>query len=169
VAAVNNTVMFSRQSDEWETPQALFDALDAEFRFMLDAAASAANAKCREFFGSGGEWDTPDGLLVDWRQWTGFPIWLNPPYSKCAQFVAKAADEAAKGCTVVMLLPARTCTRWFHAHIWNADTHQPRPGVEVRFLKGRLKFGSSQNSAPFPSMVVVFRPKQASVLSEEGA
>jgi hypothetical protein len=87
--------------------------------------------------------------------------WLNPPYSKCREFIAKAAAEARKGCTVVCLVPSRTDTRWWHEHVWDAEKHQPRPGVEVRFIKGRLKFGGSTNSAPFPSVVIVFRPPQA--------
>jgi len=87
-------------------------------------------------------------------------VWVNPPYSRGlqAQFIAKASAESAKGCTVVMLLPARTDTRAFHAHIWDGDRHAPREGVEVRLIKGRLKFGGCKDAAPFPSMVVVFRP-----------
>lgn len=77
---------------------------------------------------------------------------------KCADFVAKAAAESRTGCTVVMLLPARTDTRYFHDYIWDAERHQPKPNIQVRFIKGRLKFGDAANSAPFPSMVVVFRP-----------
>jgi len=86
--------------------------------------------------------------------------WLNPPYSRglCAKFIAKAAEERRQGFLTVMLLPARTDTKAFHAHIYDASTGQPRPGVEIRFLPGRLKFGGSTNSAPFPSMIVVFRP-----------
>jgi hypothetical protein len=72
--------------------------------------------------------------------------------------VEKAASEARDGATVVMLLPSRTDTKYWHRFIWDAEKHQPRPGVEVRFIKGRLKFGNSQNSAPFPSVVIVFRP-----------
>ena len=142
----------SRASDEWRTPRDLFAALDAEFGFSLDAAATAENATCSR-------WLT-DALEVDWRDraW-GDPIWVNPPYSQCAAFIAKAAEESRKGCTVVCLVPARTDTRWFHAHIWDQERHRVRPGVEVRFLKGRLKFGDSANSAPFPSMVVIFRPR----------
>ena len=165
---MNTAVMFSRQSDEWSTPQELFDALDEEFRFLCDAAASDENHKALFWFTA-----SDDALSFSWSdrfkvilgiEWPP-TFWLNCPYSKCRQFVAKAAEEAAKGCTVVMLLPARTDTGYFHQFIWDAEQHRPRPGVEVRFLKGRLKFGNSQNSAPFPSMVVVFRP----VSSEGGA
>lgn len=163
---LNTAVMFSRRSDEWETPQALFDALDGEFGFMLDAAATHENKKGDE--GTAYITAAEDALSVDWLEWMkgddGEPpwatwaVWLNPPYSRCAEFVAKAAAESKKGCTVVMLLPARTDTRYFHDYIWDAKGHQPRLDVQIRFLKGRLKFGDAKDSAPFPSMVVVFKP-----------
>jgi hypothetical protein len=86
------------------------------------------------------------------------PVWLNPPYSRCREFVARAAEAARNGSTVVCLVPSRTDTRWWD-HVWDRDSHRPWPNVEVRFLKGRLKFGNSQNSAPFPSVVIVFRPR----------
>lgn len=151
---MKSTVVFSRASDEWRTPADLFAALDAEFSFDLDAAATADNALCLYYRGP--DHPTPhfrNGLVFDWAPST----FLNPPYSQCKSFVAKAAEEAGKGCTVVALLPARTDTRWWHAHIWDHTTHRPRPGVEIRFLRGRLKFSDSENSAPFPSAVVVFR------------
>lgn len=148
---MNTAVIFGKATDEYETPQALFDALDVEFCFGLDAAATLENAKTPEFY------DAESDALT--RRWAGFgAVWLNPPYSKCRAFMTKAAHEARDGCTVVCLVPARTDTRWFHEWVWDREKHQPRPGVEVRFVKGRLKFGSSQNSAPFPSVVIVFRP-----------
>lgn len=146
---MNSAVMFSRASDEWSTPQAFFDALDAEFGFGLDAAATAENTKCLRWL--------HDALNVDWPAWER-PVWLNPPYSRVGEFIAKADLERDNGCTVVCLVPARTDTRWYHAHIWDREFHRLRPGVEVRFIKGRLKFGDAANSAPFPSMVVIFRP-----------
>lgn len=154
---LNTAVMFSSASDEWSTPQATFDALDAEFHFGLDAAASEDNSKCTAFFSL-----EDDALTRNWYPGQGWSVWLNPPYSRIAEFVAKAAAEAQFNvCTVVMLIPARPDTRYWAAHIWDHDTHQPRPGVEVRFLKGRLKFGGSKNSAPFPSAVIVFRPDRS--------
>lgn len=85
-------------------------------------------------------------------------VFCNPPYSQIRQFIGKAAEEARAGrATVVCLVPARTDTRWWHQWIYDARWHRTRPGVEVRFLKGRLKFGGSDNSAPFPSALVVFR------------
>lgn len=137
---MNTNVMFSSRSDLWETPQALFDELNAEFDFQLDACALPSNAKCARYF-------TPDidGLKQPWRG----RVWCNPPYGReIGKWVAKAAN-ASESDVVVMLLPARTDTRWFHEFIYKR--------AEIRFLKGRLKFGGGKNSAPFPSMVVVFR------------
>lgn len=135
---MNKEVMFSSKTDLWETPQDLFDKLDAEFHFDLDVCALPDNAKCKRYY-------TPetDGLSQKW----GGCCWCNPPYGRqIGKWVKKASE--AEG-TVVMLLPARTDTKWFHDYILGK--------AEIRFLKGRLKFGGSNNSAPFPSMVVVFR------------
>lgn len=155
---LNTALMFSKASDEWATPREVFYALDAEFAFNVDAAATAENALCGTFFGPGSVY--PDALaLVDWgRPYRPATAWLNPPYSRCREFIAKAAEQAVNGNTVVCLIPSRTDTAYWHAHIWDGERHQPRPGVEVRFVKGRLKFGTGRNSAPFPSAVVIFRP-----------
>lgn len=156
---MNSALMFSKASDEWETPQTFFDALDAEFHFAVDAAASRANRKCVLYFGPDAGEPYTDALTQDWN--VGYPpwsVWLNPPYSRCLAFITKAAQEARKGCTVVCLIPSRTDTRMWHEHVWDASTHACRPGVEIRFIKGRLKFGGGKNSAPFPSCVVIFRP-----------
>lgn len=159
---LNTAVMFGKASDEWETPQAFFDALDAEFSFDLDVAATIQNTKCKRWFGPDRTCrDERNALTACWQLGQVKACWLNPPYSKCRQFVAKAAEEARDGAIVVCLVPSRTDTRWFHESIWNGDLQCPRPGVEVRFIKGRLKFGGTgepENSAPFPSMVVIFRP-----------
>lgn len=164
---LNTAVMFGKASDEWETPQDFFDALDAEFGFALDVAATRANTKCAGYLGFHGL--EPDALAADWRHAVHrvedgtrrHACWMNCPYSHCRAFIAKAAQEARKGCTVVCLVPSRTDTRWWHSDVWDASTHACRPGVEVRFIKGRLKFGNSENSAPFPSVVIVFRPVPA--------
>ena len=137
-----NNVLFSSKNDVWETPQAFFDALNEEFRFTLDACALPGNAKCKLFF-------TPqdDGLVQDWGGHTTF---CNPPYGrKIAAWVEKCYHESRKDKTrVVMLIPARTDTVYFHKYIYRI--------AEIRFIKGRLKFGNAQHGAPFPSMVVVF-------------
>lgn len=141
-------VYFSRQTDEWATPQDLFDDIHAEFGFTLDAAATAENTKCPRF------WTAQDDALA--QEWTGC-VWLNPPYSQCRAFIAKAARASHAGATVVALVPARTDTRWFHEHVWSRETGSCRAGVELRFLKGRLRFGSATAGAPFPSVVIIFR------------
>lgn len=151
-------VMFSKATDEWETPQAFYRELDAEFSFDVDVAASPYNRKCGFYFTAadnalGRSWSKPGNL-----EWIN-PVtcWMNPPYSRCREFIAKAKAESLKGCTVVCLVPARTDTRWWHEYVYFGDGLY-WPGVEVRFIKGRLKFGNSTNSAPFPSVVVIFRP-----------
>ena len=135
--------MFSSATDMWATPQEFFDKLNAEFRFNLDPCALPGNAKCEKYY-------TPedDGLLQDWG---GHVVFCNPPYGrKIYAWVRKCSEESRKpGTQVVMLIPARTDTRYFHEFIY----HKAK---EVRFLKGRLKFGNAKQSAPFPSMVVVF-------------
>ena len=134
--------MFTSTTDLWETPQAFFDQLNAEFCFSLDACALPWNAKCEGYY-------TPeqDGLS---QIWTGV-VWCNPPYGrKIGKWVEKAVASVSEGATVVMLLPARTDTQWFHRYIY----HQ----AEIRFVPGRLKFGGAKWNAPFPCMVVIFRP-----------
>lgn len=139
---MNNAIMFSNKTDEWATPQALFDALNEEFGFDLDPCATAETAKCPQFFTK-----DDDGLT---KNWGGRVVFCNPPYSKAAEWVKKCYAESLKpGTTVVLLVPARTDTKWFHKYIYHR--------AEIRFLKGRLKFSDSQNAAPFPSMLVVFR------------
>lgn len=154
-----NRVLFSRASDLWTTPPALFQALDARYRFGLDAAATADTALCPQWLGPGSPLGD-NALDVAWSTVaTGRyrpVVWLNPPYSQCRPFVAKAADERTRGCTVVCLLPARTDTRWWHESVW--DGRSPRVGVRVEFLRGRLRFGSANTGAPFPSVVVTFVP-----------
>lgn len=152
---MNNALMFSKASDEWTTPQDFYDALNAEFGFGIDVAATEQNTKCGEFYSYVDE-DT-NALTVEWHRDNG-AHWCNPPYSKCAAFVEKAARSRMLGVTTVVLVPSRTDTAWFHEFVWEQSAHRPKPGVEVRFVRGRLKFGSQKNSAPFPSMVVVFRP-----------
>jgi len=154
---MNNALMFSKAFDEWSTPSDLFADLNEEFHFTLDAAASRENCKVSNYLG-------PDHILPGCQDalgcdWQGV-VWLNPPYSKCREFIAKAATEARKGCTVVCLVPSRTDTRWWHEHVWDRKKFpsQPRANVEVRFVRGRLRFGGASAGAPFPSVVIVFEP-----------
>jgi phage N-6-adenine-methyltransferase len=155
---MNTAVLFSSKKDDWETPPGLYAELDREFHFDMDVAADHTNTLCILHLN-----EDMDALNSDWD--AGFEgrstvCWCNPPYSRGLQklFIAKAAEEARKGVTVVMLLPARTDTKAFHAHIWDCRQHRPRPWVkEVRFLPGRLKFVGAKDAAPFPSMIVVFK------------
>ena len=157
---MNNHLMFSSRSDEWSTPQDTFDRLNSEFLFDVDLAATAENAKVPSFYTK-----EMDSLSISWSGDTmrkDGPAcgWLNPPYSRglCGKVIAKAAAERLQGFLTVMLLPARTDTKVFHKHVYDSETWQPRPGVEIRLLPGRLKFSGNANAAPFPSMIVVFRP-----------
>jgi phage N-6-adenine-methyltransferase len=151
---MNTDLMFSTGKDDWATPPEIFDPLDREFGFTLDVAAGLVNHKVSRWLGAGGIGEC--GLSAPWR---GERCWMNPPYSRVqAEFIRKAALEAQYfGVLTVALLPARTDTRAFHAHVWDLEHHRPRPWVrEVRFLKGRVRFVGAPASAPFPSMVVVF-------------
>lgn len=143
---MNTKALFSSQRSDRETPQDLFERLDEEFHFTLDPAASEECHKCSRFFT-----EEQDGLL---QPWTGERVFCNPPYGrKIGDWAKKACEEAQNPDTiVVMLLPARTDTRWFHRYIYGK--------AEIRFLKGRLKFGKAKNSAPFPSMVVIWERKE---------
>jgi site-specific DNA-methyltransferase (adenine-specific) len=137
-----NKALFSSNSDEWETPRGIFEELNAEFYFNLDPCATDQNHKCKKYFTA-----EQNGLE---QMWGGYRVFCNPPYSKIALWVEKAFRETRTDNTlVVLLIPARTDTRYFHDFILNRS--------EIRFLKGRLKFNESKNSAPFPSMVVIFR------------
>jgi len=132
-------VHYSSETDDWSTPPDLFAKLDGEFRFDLDVCASEENAKCTLFFNR-----ETDGLSQEWRG----AVWMNPPYgNEIVAWVAKAYEAAQDGATVVCLLPARTDTRWW----WDFCRYG-----EVRFLRGRLKFGGGDTGAPFPSAVVIF-------------
>lgn len=138
-----NAVLFSSSTDEWATPQCLYDSLNEEFGFTLDPCTLPSNAKCERYF-------TPqdNGLLQDWG---GETVFCNPPYGKAiANWVRKCSEESKKPNTsIVMLIPARTDTRYFHDYIY-------RKAKEIRFIKGRLKFGGAKTNAPFPSMIVIF-------------
>ena len=140
---MNTEIMFSSKTDLWETPQSFYDELDKEFQFTLDPCATPENAKCEMFFTK-----EMNGLT---QNWGGNRVFCNPPYGKeIGKWVKKAYEESKKSnTTVVMLIPARTDTAYFHDYIY----HKAK---EIRFVKGRLKFGQSKNAAPFPSMVVVF-------------
>ena len=138
-----NEAMFTSKTNEWATPQSFFDELNKEFNFTLDPCATPQNAKCARYFTK-----EIDGLSQSWR---GEIVVCNPPYGRdLSKWVAKAYTETLSGATlVVMLIPARTDTSYFHDYIYKKH--------EVRFIRGRLHFNESKCAAPFPSMVVVMR------------
>ena len=137
-----NDGLFTSNSNEWETPKDLFDMLDAEFHFTLDVCSTDENAKCLKHYTK-----EQDGLKQDW---TGETVWCNPPYGKGMDaWCRKCLEHSIGGGTAVMLIPARTDTKAFHDYIYGK--------AEIRFIRGRLRFGGSKKSAPFPSMVVIFR------------
>ncbi|MDU0422519.1 DNA N-6-adenine-methyltransferase [Staphylococcus haemolyticus] len=140
------SVHFSSKSNEWTTPQYLFDELNDEFNFTLDPCATDENAKCSKYFTI-----EDDGLSKDW---SNDVVFMNPPYGReIKKWIKKAYEESLNGATVVCLIPARTDTTYWHDFIFDkAD--------DIKFLKGRLKFGNSKNSAPFPSAIVVYKYKE---------
>lgn len=137
-----NKALFSSNRQDWETPPDFFKKYDDVFRFTLDACATPQNAKCGKYYTK-----DDDGLTKDWKD---HRVWCNPPYGReIARWVKKAHDEAEKSnTTVVMLLPARTDTAWFHDYILGQ--------AAIEFVRGRIKFVGASSAAPFPSMVVIF-------------
>ena len=140
---MNKSLMFSSNSNEWYTPQDFYDKLNKEFSFNLDPCSTHDNAKCEKHFTV-----EEDGLKQDWG---GHVVFMNPPYGReIGKWVEKAYNESLKpNTTVVCLIPARTDTAYYHDYIFGK-------AKDVRFIRGRLKFGGCKNAAPFPSAVVVF-------------
>ena len=136
------TGLMSSDSENWSTPQSLFDMLNEEFHFNLDPCADHQNHKCERYYTK-----EDDGLSIVWGGEDR--VFMNPPYgSKIPDWVRKARESAeTNGTLVVGLLPARTDTKWW------MDCMK---SCEIRFIKGRLKFGDGKNSAPFPSVVVIW-------------
>lgn len=138
------SVHFSSDTDQWSTPQSFFDGLHTEFCFDLDVCADADNAKCAAYYTS-----ETDGLAQDWGR---HRCWMNPPYGRSiGQWLKKAYEASLQGALVVCLVPARTDTAWWHDICSKA--------ADIRFVRGRLKFGTAKHNAPFPSAVVIFRPQ----------
>lgn len=141
---MNTELFFSCVTDQWETPQDFFDKLDEEFHFTLDPCADETNHKCERYFTR-----EQDGLM---QNWAGEVVFCNPPYGrKVGKWVEKCFQEVYQGgckCAVLLLF-ANTDTKWFLDWIYHR--------AEIRFIKGRLKFGGGSVNSPKPSMVVVFR------------
>ena len=137
---LNTDVMFSSDDMTYETPQYLFNKLNKEFHFTIDVCALPKTAKCEDYY-------TPeiDGLKQDWKG----VCWMNPPYGRqIGIWLKKAYEESLKGAKIICLIPSRTDTKYWHEYCMKAS--------EIRFIKGRLKFGEATNSAPFPSAIVIF-------------
>jgi site-specific DNA-methyltransferase (adenine-specific) len=131
------------QTDDWATPSNLFAELDEIYHFTFDAAASSKNHLCKKWAGLDHENAAySDGLTVSWANEI---VWCNPPYGRQIKDWMKKAHNESTNAKIVMLLPARTDTMWFHEY---AIIHK------VTFLRGRLKFGGQKVSAPFPSILV---------------
>jgi len=179
---------FLSERTDWETPQDLFDALDKEFKFNLDVCANADNTKCDRFYARVPRpfWEQPQGpgnprpkQIKAWlarirvfrrlgivcdslaQDWQG-NCWMNPPYGRAVQdWVHKAVNTVRRsGRVLVCLMKSTTDTQWWHRYVWDTRGHTVRPGVSVRFLRGRLKFGDSAASAPFPSVIVIFEGRK---------
>lgn len=140
---MNIKACLSSKTDQWTTPQDFFDKLNDEFHFTLDPCADSTNHKCDLFFTK-----EQNGLSKDWG---GYSVFCNPPYGReISKWVQYSYEQSKKpNTTVVMLIPARTDTAYFHDYIYGK--------AEIRFIRGRLKFGQATQGAPFPSMVVVFK------------
>lgn len=154
---INRALFTSHQ--EWETPQELFDRLNEEFNFTIDLAGNSINHKLQHYYNL-----EQNSLKQDWSNQRAF---LNPPYGKIGQWLKKCAETQQENKqlvippydislrVIVALLPSRTDTKWFHEYCYN------KPDVDIRFIKGRLKFELGgepvRNSAPFPSMIVIWR------------
>ena len=141
-----HTALYSCQTDEWPTPQLFYDTLNAEFRFTLDPCASASNAKCPRYFT-----EKENGLMQDWGR---HRVFCNPPYGRTmVEWARKCFEASQKGATVVLLAHARTDTRWFQDWVCGK-------AAEIRFVRGRLRFGDGRQSAPFPSLVAIYQPRK---------
>ena len=140
-------VLLSSKSNEWETPQDLFDGLNEIYKFTLDPCSTHENHKCDKYYTQ-----EDNGLAQDW---SGETVFMNPPYGReIGKWIKKAYESSLQGAKVVCLVPARTDTAWW----WDYCTKG-----EIEFIRGRLKFGGSKNSAPFPSALIVFTPMKARI------
>lgn len=141
---MNNKLMFSTNNDELSTPSDFYQKLNKIYNFTFDLAATKENTKNLNFFSK-----EDNSLLQDWHKIDGW-LWCNPPYSKGSLklFYKKAYEEVLKGAKIIMLVPARTDTIYFHKYAYKK--------FKIEFIKGRLKFGDNKNAAPFPSMIIKF-------------
>ena len=132
---MNTELIFSKKSDDWSTPKDFYEKLDKEFSFTFDPCPLRSEDK--------------NAMFIDWKG----RVFCNPPYSNIRNFLEKGVLEIKRGNAekVVFLIPARTDTKWFHDLVYGK--------AEIRFIKGRLKFGDAKDNAPFPSMLVIYQKK----------
>lgn len=141
---MNKKALFTSNSDEWKTPLELYTRLNKRYKFTLDPCATKENHLCDKYYTK-----EENGLCKSWK---GETVFVNPPYSEIKLWVEKCYKEyETNGTTVVMLIPSRTDTRYFHDYIYHK--------AEIEFIKGRLHFSNSKNGAPFPSMIVIYERK----------
>ncbi len=143
---MKNKALFTSNKDNWRTPKEFYKNLNNEFNFNLDACADKYNSLCNEYY-------SKENSCLE-NSWRGKRVFMNPPYGRdIAKFIEKAYNESLAAEIIVMLLPARTDTKYFHDYIL--------PYCEIRFIKGRLKFLDENNqekdAAPFPSMICIFK------------
>lgn len=136
--------LFTSRTEEWETPAYVFLSLNKEFDFQVDVCATSENTKCKIFFDK-----SVNGLK---REWSPFKCWMNPPYGRnISSWMKKAYEESQRGALVVCLIPSRTDTKWWHKWVMKS--------AEIRFISGRISFGNSKQSAPFPSCIAIYYPE----------
>ena len=146
-----STTALTSLDDTWTTPKKFYEKLNEEFNFKLDAAALKSSALCKKWYGPDHpEVNRRDAFLHNWTEEAeNSSIWLNPPYGRTIkEWFKKANLESRRGGVVVCLVPARTDTAWW----WDYCIEH-----EIRFIRGRLKFGNQPNSAPFPSAVIIMK------------
>ena len=139
---INHKGLFTSNKQDWTTPKDLFNKLNEKYNFTLDACASDDNALCQKYY-------TENNSCLEYN-WDNEIVFMNPPYKNIKIFMQKAYSEALKGCKIIVLAPARTDTTWFHNYVYHCKL------CRIEFLKGRLKFGNSKSSAPFPSMLIYY-------------
>lgn len=139
---MTDSIHFRSDRDDWETPQDLFDALNAEFGFTVDVCATEQTAKCARYYTK-----ADNGLAQDWSNET---VWMNPPFGHVTKlWMDKARLSSLSGATVVCLVPARVSVLWWHRNVLLAS--------EVRCIRPRLQFVGAAQKAPFDAVLVVFR------------
>ena len=147
---------FDSERQDWPTPQDMFEALDKVYEFNFDLAAGKENSKCKHFYSQ-----EQDALI---QEWTASSCWLNPPYggtgsNKLAAWIKKAHESSEKyGNRIVVLIPARTNTSWWHKHCMKAK--------EILFVEGRPKFGDAKHGLPQPLAIIIFENTDERVVSK---